>query len=67
MNLLDLEYAVKAVKDSVIEDGNNPKDIDVSLQIELKKNNLTVWTSDIDLHYDNYCNVSGCVILGYGE
>ena len=62
MNLLELKKAVDAAIESSVEYGENPKEVLVSIQIDV--NRKSVYSSDVELHYDNDCQASGCVIVG---
>ena len=62
MNLLELKTAVDRAVESATEDGNDLNDIIVSIQVDI--NGESVYSSDVELHYDNDCQASGCVIVG---
>jgi len=51
--------AVEAVKDC----GESPDDIKISLQID-GPDTESVWSDEIELHYDNNGQASGCVLVG---
>ena len=65
MNLSKLKKAVDSAIESAIEYGESLEEIVVSLQIDdLSKE--TVWAKeDVELHYDNNCQASGCVLVGF--
>lgn len=69
MNLLELKEKVNEILESVREDGRQPEDIDVSVQIEM--NTVDGWKSvcsnSVEIHYDNDACISGCVIAGDAE
>lgn len=65
MTLSELEEAV----DGAIEHakdclGGPANEIIVSVQIDTEDGE-SIWTSEVELHYDNDTNASGCVLLGY--
>ena len=62
MNLIELKKAVNIAIEMVHEDGRNPKDILVSIQVDI--NRSSPWSDDVRLVYDNDLNASGCVIVG---
>lgn len=71
MTLSELKKEVDGAIESAIDQGQNPDDIIVSLQIEGAGDgsilgNGAVWAKDeIELHYDNDGQASGCVLVGY--
>ena len=68
MVLSELKEKVDAAIDSALEYGDKPDDITVSVQIEWgHREDPTLWTEDIEIHYDNDCQASGCVILAWLE
>ena len=66
MVLTDLKHKIDEIIESVKEDGNNPDEIIVSVQID-DMDGQSTWSTDIGIHYDNDCQVSGCCILGEKE
>jgi hypothetical protein len=65
MNLLELKIAVNNAIHHADESGVSPCEINVSIQVNF--NEESVWSSDVELHYDNDCQASGCVIVGDAE
>lgn len=64
MNLSKLKEMVDAAIENAKEFGESPEDIIVSLQINDYANDQTVWSSkEVELLYDNDCQVSGCVLV----
>ena len=63
MDLRELQIRVNQAVNRAIEDGNDPKNIKVSIQIDGLGED-SIWTDSIEVNYDNNCNVSGCVISG---
>lgn len=62
MNLRELKKAVDLAVERANEFDDNPKKIIVSIQVNLNKS--SVFSSDVDLHYDGNLCASGCVIAG---
>ena len=61
MNLEELKEAVDSAIERANDCGESPKNIIVALQIE--KHTDSIWSSDdVELHYDNNGNASGCVL-----
>jgi hypothetical protein len=70
MNLLELQQAVNDAVDRASEDGANPEDVVVSIQIDdvADPHHGYVQTDqDIELSYDGDCQASGCVLHGWKE
>lgn len=66
MNLLELKEQIDNAIERVHEDGRDPADIDVSLQIDVTVG-YGVWTKDVNVIYDNDSEASGCVLHGWDE
>ena len=67
MNLQELSDRVKEVVEKVKEDGHKPEEILVSLQMD-KEEGVSIWTNKhVEVCYDDFGYVSGCVIGGYIE
>ena len=65
MNLSGLKRDVDSAFESVIDQGQDPDEIIVSLQIDDPLQE-SVWAKEeVDLHYDNDGQASGCVLVGY--
>lgn len=62
MNLTELYNAVNEAIQNVHEFGDNPDEVIVSIQVETDTG--SVWSNDVDLHYDCDTEYSGCVIIG---
>ena len=62
MNLTELKTAVDKAVEMASEYGEDPSDITVSIQVDINRN--SVYSSDVELHYDNDCCASGCVLVG---
>lgn len=62
MNLLELKEKTDRAIESAKEYGDDPGEIIVSIQIDI--NRESVYSNDVELHYDNDCQASGCVIVG---
>ena len=60
MNLFELKRYVDRAIESAEEYGEDPREIQVSIQID-----DSLWTNDIELTYDNDCQASGCVLHGW--
>jgi hypothetical protein len=65
MNLLELRTKVNEAIESAKEYDEAPDDIIVTIQIEAPE--FSIWADDIELHYDNNCQASGCVVVGNCE
>jgi len=65
MNLLELKADVDAAIENANEAGADPKDILVSIQIDLESGEDSLWSEDVKLIYDNDGNASGCVLYGW--
>lgn len=63
MNLRELQQKVTDAIESAIEYGDEPANITVSIQVD-HRDGKSEWSSDVELHYDNDCQVSGCVLVG---
>lgn len=61
MNLKELKECVDNAIEYATEREEAIEDIVVSVQIEGSS------VDDIEFHYDNNCQVSGCVLLGFKE
>jgi len=63
MNLTQLFKEIQEIIERVKEDGNNPLEIDVSIQIDdcVKRESHII--EDIKILYDNYGDVSGLCIF----
>lgn len=67
MDLLELQTQVNQAVERVKEDERDPKDIKVSLQID-GPGTLSVFSGDnVEVHYDNDLQASGCVLTAYRE
>ena len=62
MNLSKLKADVDHAVEHAEECGGSPDDITVSIQVDT--GDRSVYSDDVDLHYDNDCQASGCVIVG---
>ncbi|WP_320043195.1 hypothetical protein [uncultured Desulfobacter sp.] len=63
MNLSELKTKVEQAIEHAVECGASPDEITVSLQIEDSAGE-TAWANEnVELHYDNNCQASGCVLL----
>lgn len=70
MNLRELQTEVENAIKSVYDDGQNPENIIVSLQIDDKADpdhGFVMSTEDIELTYDNDCMACGCVVHGWRD
>ena len=71
MNLIDLKAAVENTIQKVKEDGRKPEDIRISIQIDCLSGcgecKSAYTDSELELSYDNDCQVSGCVLWGNAE
>lgn len=65
MNLSQLKHAVDVAVQRADEFGVFPGEIPVSLQIDCGGKESIYTDEQIELHYDNNCQASGCVLLGY--
>ena len=64
MTLSELKQVVDKAFWDALDSGEKPSDVVVSLQIE-GPDTTTVFThNEIELHYDNNTNASGCVLVG---
>ena len=66
MNLLELKKAVDSKIEYAKECLVDPKDINVSIQLDIQ-NGDSIWSDEVEVLYDNDGNVSGCVLFGYYE
>ena len=62
MNLLELKEAVDRSIEAAIEYGEKPEEVMVSIQVDINKE--SVYSDDVELHYDGDGQASGCVIVG---
>ena len=62
MNLYQLYEAVKGAISRAIMAGDDPNNVVVSIQVDVNKE--SVWSDDVELHYDGDLCASGCVIVG---
>ena len=67
MNILQLKDAVDNIIRKAKEDGNLPEEVIISTQIDDMSGNSVFSSDGIELMYDNYCQVSGCVLVGIKE
>jgi len=63
MNLKNLQLEVNKAIDFAIECGVEPSYVDVSIQID-DMADKSVFSNDLEVHYDNDCQASGFVIVG---
>ena len=63
MTLNELAKEVADAISSANEYGVSPDEIVVSLQIDGPQTE-SVWATDVEFHYDNDAQASGCVLLG---
>ena len=69
MNLKELKERVDRAYQAAFENEDEaPEEVTVSIQIDLVRPQCTIvesiWSKDIELHYDGNCQASGCVIVG---
>jgi hypothetical protein len=64
MNLASLKAEIEKTIECVKEDGRDPVDVMVAVQVD-NAAGKSVWSLDVDVLYDNDCNVSDCVIFGF--
>ena len=57
---IEVDWAVRHACDS----GEKPSDVVVSLQIEGPGLEVKFTSEDVEMHYDNNTNASGCVLVG---
>lgn len=62
MNLLELKEAVDSALERAVEGGDDPNEITISIQVNINKE--SVYSDDVELHYDGDGCASGCVIVG---
>lgn len=62
MNLRELKEKVDAAIDAAIEWEDNPEEITVSIQVDINRD--SVYSDDVELHYDGDGCASGCVLVG---
>jgi len=65
MNLQELKNQVDDAIAKAKENGKDIEDIRVSVQID--SDDDSIYTAEVELHYDNDLQASGCVLLGYIE
>jgi hypothetical protein len=67
MNLIELKDAIDNIVEGVREGTyEKPEEVSVSVQID-GPGTRSIWATDLEIHYDEDGNASGCVILGeYG-
>ena len=63
MNLDELQEKVNNAISDAIDFMIDPADVDVSIQID-DMAGKSVFATDLELHYDNDCQASGCVLVG---
>ena len=63
MNLLQLKQKVDYAIEMAGENEDTPENIEVSIQIEGPEGD-SVYSNNIELHYDGDCQASGCVLVG---
>jgi len=63
MNIKELKEKIDHTIEAAIEDGYNPDEITVSVQIGYPWD-CDVFSTDVELHYDGYLNVEGCCLAG---
>ncbi len=67
MNLLELKSRVDDAIETAKDNEASPEDIQVTLQID-GPSTESVWSDyEVELHYDNDFQTSGCVIVAYLE
>jgi hypothetical protein len=64
MNLIELKDKVVCAINYAQECNIDPREVEVNLQIELPNNECIFTQGEIELHYDNNGQVSGCVLIG---
>lgn len=64
MTLNELKKKVDRTIEYAIECGETAEEINVSLQIDGPERESICATEDVELHYDNNCQASGCVLVG---
>lgn len=62
MNLRELKEKAVNAYEAAIEEGDDPEEITVSIQVDI--NRESVYSDDVELHYDGDSSASGCVIVG---
>jgi len=63
MTLLELKDKVDRAVEYAQECEESLTEIPVSVQISDLKGR-TIWTTEVEIHYDNNLNASGCVLTG---
>jgi hypothetical protein len=63
MNLLELKEKINNAIEYANECNESLEEIKVSIQISDLKGK-SIWTNEIELHYDNNIDAAGCVITG---
>lgn len=63
MDLRELQKKVNNAVIHAVECGVSPNDVDVSVQID-DMSGKSAFTTDLELHYDNDGQASGCVLVG---
>ena len=63
MNLLKFKNKIDEICEAVVEDGRTTDDIEMAIQID-GPGTRSIYATDIEIHYDNDCQASGCVVLG---
>lgn len=63
MNLFDLKQEVDAAIEHAAECGKSSESVLVSIQID-GPGEESSWSSELELHYDNDAQASGCVLVG---
>lgn len=64
MNILELKNNVDRAIENTKENGENPSEILVSIQINSTESE-SLWSDDIELTYDSDVQASGCVLHGW--
>ena len=65
MNLKTLKGAVDGAIEMAKFAGVDPETVDIHLQIDTDRGDAMWSKEDVELHYDNDANSSGCTITAY--
>ena len=64
MTLAELRDCVNAAIEQAMDNNEWPHTIEVTVQIDDVPSGSSIWSTDVELHYDGNCEASGCVLLG---
>lgn len=63
MTLNELKRAIESAIESAAEYGESPDEIAVTIQIDDAPSGASIWSENVEVHYDGNAMTSGCVLL----